>query len=143
MKHIRRAIIEDLQEKLKTLHGFTGIWNQRIPPSRNSFPCLTLFCESETAETVTIHHQPRPQERILTVNINVWVLGSPDDEKPERDMDLAAIWIESILTTPELATDILLVATDFNISEDEPEIHCLTLTYHVSYFSTEFSPIIQ
>ncbi len=139
--HIRRAITLELQEKLKNQPAFAGVWIQRIGPTRNSFPCITLYAEAETVTVVSIHNPPRLQERTLTIAVNAWLRGTPDDEKVEADMDALAVLIESVITCPTLASDCLLVATDFKVAEDEPEIHVITLTYHISYFTPEFNPV--
>jgi len=140
--HIRRALLQALQTQLKALTGFSGVWIQRIGPTRNAFPAITLYADQESVETLSIHAQPRPQERVLTVSVNAWIRGTSDDEKAESDMDAAAVSIEAVLTRPLLADDMVLVATDFSVSEEEPEIHVCTLTYHVIYSTTEFGPII-
>lgn len=140
--HKRRALLEAIQTKLKTLSGFAGVWIQRIGPTRNAFPCITLYADAESVETVTIHHQPRPQERVLTVSINAWIRGTVDDEKAEVDMDAAAVLIESVLLNDFNAEDVLLQSTDFKVSEDEPEIHVITLTYRFDYGTTEFTPTV-
>ena len=138
--HKRRAYLEDLRTKLKTLTGFGGVWIQRIGPSRTMFPSITLYADQETVETETIHAPNRPQDRVLTISINAWIRGTADDEKAESDMDDAAVSIEGIITKPTGTDDIILVSTDFNISEEEPEIHVITLTYKLQYQSTELSP---
>lgn len=138
--HKRRAILEAIQTRLKTLSGFSGVWIQRIGPSRLAFPCITIFADAESCETVTIHVQPRSQERVLTVVVNAWIRGTADNEKAESDMDAAALAIESVMSLPVKAADILLVGTDFKVAEEEPEIHVCTLTYHIIYFSVEYNP---
>lgn len=140
--HIRRSILEALRAQLQTLPGFAGVWIQRIGPIRNAYPCITLYAEAETVDYLTLQLSPRPQERTLTVAVNIWIRGAIDDEKPEIDMDAFALTVEGILTRPALATEMQLAATDFKVSEDEPEIHVVTLTYHLSYLSTEFSPTV-
>ncbi len=140
--HLRRLYLEAVATQLKTLPGFAGVWIQRIGPSRNSFPCITLYADSETVDNLTIHPLPRAQNRVVTLSIAAWIRGTADDEKAERDMDDAAAAIESIMTKHTTAQDLFLVATDFNIAEDEPEIHVVTLTYHLFYSSTEFSPVV-
>lgn len=138
--HKRHALLEALQTQLKTMGGFAGVWIQRIGPSRLAFPCVTLFVDAETVATLTIHPQPRPQDRVLTVSVSAWIRGTVDDEKAEQDMDDAAVLIESVMTKPAAADDIVLVATDFNVDEIDPEIHVITLTYTIFYTSTEHSP---
>lgn len=138
--HIRRAIIEALRTQLLTLTGFGGVWIQRIGPVRNVFPCITLHAEAESVTTESIHLQPRPQDRALTVAINVWVRGTQDDERAESDLDLHALEIEQKLSKPALADDIQLAATEFYVDEEEPEIHQLRLIYQISYSTREFTP---
>jgi hypothetical protein len=138
--HKRRILLEALQAQLKALSAFAGVWIQRIPPSRQSFPCVTLFADSETVDTLTIHPQPRPQERALTVTVNAWIRGTVAGEKAGVDMDEAAAQIEAVMLKPALASDILLIATDFIADETEPEIHAVTLTYRLFYTAIEFSP---
>lgn len=139
--HKRHALLEALQTQLKTLDGFAGVWIQRLGPSRLAFPCVTLFADAETVATLTIHPQPRPQDRVLTVSVSAWIRGTVDDEKAEQDMDDAAVLIESVMTKPAAADDIVLVATDFNVDEIDPEIHSITLTYYIFYTSIEHSPV--
>ena len=140
--HLRRALLEDCRAQLLLLPDFAGVWIQRIGPVRNAFPCITLYFDSETVDHLSFSAPPRLQERTLTLSVAVWVRGTSDDEKAESDMDAYALAVESLLTQPELATTCLLVATDFKVSEDEPEIHVVTLTYHLTYFSTEFNPTL-
>ena len=131
--HSRRVFLEALRTQLKTLPGFGGVWIQRIGPVRNMFPCLTLYSESETVETSGMSFNNREQERTLNISVSAWVRGTPDDEKAESDMDNAATAIESTLTRPTGTNDMTLVATDFKVSEDEPEIHVVTLTYQLKF----------
>lgn len=137
--HKRRAILEALKTKLQAVSGYSGVFIQRVPPAVQ-YPCITLASEAEAVDTLTIHAPARPQDRTLTVSVKAWILGTPDDEKPESDMDAAALDIEGAMTKPTGASDITLVSTDFQISEDEPEIHAVVLTFSVSYQTTEFSP---
>jgi hypothetical protein len=140
--HIRRYLLESIRSNLKIETPFTGVWIQRIGPTRNSFPCCTLYAESETVETLTVHSQPRPQDRHFLISVNAWVRGTADDEKAESDMDAMTVYIESSLINNIGADDIRLLATDFKVSEDEPELHVCTLTYQIDYNSNEFEPIV-
>ncbi|UOA08328.1 hypothetical protein [Methylobacter sp. S3L5C] len=139
--HIRRANLESLRTQLQALPDFAGVWIQRIGPVRNSYPCITLYSESETVEYLTFQRSPRPQERTQNVSVNIWVRGTTDDEKAEIDMDNFALAVEAILSQPDKSSAMQLVATDFKVAEDEPELHVVTLTYHLNYFSTEFNLI--
>jgi hypothetical protein len=140
MKHIRRAILEALRDQLLTLTGYGGVWIRRIGPPRNVFPCITLYAENENVTTESVHPQPRPQDRSVTVAVTVWVRGTIDDERAESDMDTHALEIEQKLSKPTHADDIQLIATEFYVDEEEPEIHQLKLIYKIDYSSNEFSP---
>lgn len=135
----RRAILENLQAQLKTIPGFSGVWIQRIGPIRNAFPAITLYADEESVETLLIHGSPRPQDRVITVSINAWVRGTVADERAEKDMDNAAELIENALRKPIIADDMTIVATDFTVSEDEPEVHVCSLSYHITYNQPEYS----
>lgn len=139
--HIRRAILKDLRDQLKAANFFTGVWIQRVAPIRISYPSITIHAESEEIDYFGIHPLPRKQDRKLQVAINAWVRGTADDEKAEKDLDAAALIIEETIKQPELANGCMLVAIDFQIAENDPEVHIVTLTYHITYFSTEFAPI--
>ena len=141
--HKRRHILKALQTQLKTLTGFAGVWIQRTGPARNAYPGITLHAEEETVTTQVpggYSSAPREQDRIVSVAINVWIRGTVDAEKTEDDMDAAAERIEPIITNDFDAADLILVATDFKVSEEEPEIHYMTLTYHITYYAVERSP---
>lgn len=138
--HVRRGIITDLKTKLLTI-GYGGVWNTRTGPTRNSYPCITFFSETEQNENETFQLPPRPQDRKLNVSIKVWVKGTVDVEKAETDMDAAAVAVEGVLTCPALATDIKLLDTLFEVAEEEPDIHSVTLNYQIDYITTEFSPV--
>lgn len=137
MIHIRRSFLENLRNQLKTLSGFGGVWIHRIGPSRNAYPCITVFSDSETIETEGLGAFAREQERLLTVSVSVWIRGTPDDEKAESDMDDAALAIENLLDAPPGVSEMKLVSTEFQVSEDEPEIHVVTLQYQISYCTHE------
>ena len=137
--HKRRHYLEDLQTQLKTLAGFGGVWIQRNAPSRNLWPAITVYCESETAERLSVHPTPIV-DRVANISIVVWVRGVQDDEQIESDFDSYAEAIESLLITPIGALDFYLVATSFQFSEDDPEINALTLIYALQYESVERSP---
>lgn len=139
--HARRAILDAIRAQLKTIPGFGGVWIQRIPPTRAAWPCITLAADSESIETLTIHSQPRPQDRTLTVSVSCWIRGTPDDEKVEQDMDAAAVLIETAMSADFGADNCQLITTDFIVDEDEPEIHRLVLTYQLSYTTTESNPV--
>jgi hypothetical protein len=140
--HIRRSILEALRSQLLTLPGYGGVWIQRIGPVRNVYPCVTLHAEIENIKTESIHPQPRPQDRSVNVAVNVWVRGTTDDERAESDMDACALEIEQKLSKPVQADDMQLIATEFYVDEEEPEIHQLKLIYQIDYSATELSPAV-
>jgi hypothetical protein len=139
--HVRRAILNDLQTKLKTLSDYAGVWNTRIGPKRNAYPCITFFVDNEQNEIETLQLPPRPQDRKLNLSIKVWVKGTTDLEKVEIDMDAAAVSVEGVLSCPALATDIKLIETMMEVDENEPEIHSITFLYQIDYLTTEFAPV--
>ena len=142
MTHIRRSILKEIREQIKASPVFAGVWIQRIPPVRIAFPSVTLYAETEVIDYLIINNIPRQQERKLTVAVAAWIKGTPDDEKAESDMDAAALIIEELVHRPELANECVLVGIDFQVAENDPEIHIVTLTYQVSYFCIEFEPRI-
>lgn len=140
--HHRRVILEDIRGQLQAVTGLAGAWIQRIPPARIAYPCVTLNAESESVDTVSIHNQPRPQDRTLLVAVQAWIRGTPDDEKAESDMEEAALLIETALRKPTNAQTIRLVSTDFEVSEEEPDLHVCRLSYEIKYITSEFTPQI-
>jgi len=139
--HIRRAILESIRTQLQTLPDFSGVWIQRVPPTRNAYPCITLYANNENSETMLIHPRPRLQDRVVSVSVNAWIRITVDAEKAESDMDNAALLIEQAMNSDFGADDVRLVATDFQVDEEEPELHAATLTYEIDYTSTESNPI--
>ena len=145
MTHIRRSYLDDLKTQIKPLvtsGKIGGVWIQRAKPSRTAYPLVTLYAENEPVETLVIHAGDRPQDRNLTISIDIWIRGSPDDEKAERDMDKACELVEPILNTPAGADDMQLINTEFQVNEEDPELHTVTLTYQIKYNTVERNPII-
>lgn len=141
--HQRQAILEAIKANLSTIKSFQRVRITRQATSAaigNVFPAITLFPASETTDTLTIHRQARPQERVLLVSVRGWVLGTVDVEKAESDMSIVSARIESAMTNQITGiNDVLLLATDFEVAEDEPQIHIVTLNYRVDYFINEMS----
>lgn len=135
--HKRREILEALRTQLLAVSELRGCYIQRIGPAKNEFPHATLFAESDRVETLTIHAPYRPLDRRLTVQVVGWVRGTVDNEKAEADLDATAELIEKNLTVPANVDDMRLLSTDFAVSEDEPEIHQVTLTYQIDYETNE------
>jgi hypothetical protein len=139
--HRRRQLLEALKTQLKTLPDFGGVWIQRVSPVRNAYPAITLFADAEVNEAQTIHNAPRQCVRVLTVPIVIWMRGAQDNEKPEKDLDAAALAVESALSAPDGVIDFRLIATDFQIHEDDQDVYAVTLTYEIEYTITEADPV--
>lgn len=137
--HKRRVILNDIRDQLDSLPYFGIARIQRIAPSRESFPSITLFAESESVDHIS-NAIPRSQLRVLTISVIAWLNNAQDDEKTELDMDQYALEIEGALTKPSHAEDIHLVSTDFLFAEDDTAINALTLTYKITYLTTELNP---
>lgn len=138
--HKRRQYLEALRTQLTDSTLFAGVWIQRTGPARAAYPSVTLYADQETVETIGVHAPARPQQRILTVSVMAWIRGTANDERPDQEMDSAAESIETTLTVPAGADDLMLIATDFAVDEEEPEIHAVTLTYQLSYCTDEYAP---
>ena len=135
--HRRREFLEAIRDQIKTISGRGGVYIQQVAPIRNTWPCFTIYPETESIETLTIHGRPRPQDRTFNVTITAWIRGTPDDEKVSADMDAIGNQIETAMNSNFGADDCTLILTEFIVSEDEPEIHRLVLTYTIRYFTTE------
>lgn len=135
--HRRREFLEAIRDQIKTISGRGGVYIQQVAPVRAAWPCFTIFPETESVETLTIHGRPRPQDRTFNVTITAWIRGTPDDEKVSADMDAIGNQIEAAMNSNFGADDCTLILTEFIVSEDEPEIHRLVLTYAIRYFTTE------
>lgn len=118
------------------------VQNTRVPLSLTAgtkFPGITFYADNETTETLTIHRQPRPQSRQMTLVVTAWVGGTRNIEDYETELDLQSARIEGVMTNTIAGVDDLrLTVTDFNITEDEPPVHSVTLTYQVDYSTNEF-----
>lgn len=143
MFHKRRALLNDLRNQVLGINRFAGCWIQRKSPSRNAWPSVTIYFESEQAEITTIHAAPRNQLRTLLVGISVWRLPSQDAEQVEIDLDADSLAIESALHSPSAADDCRLMSTDVLIAENDQgdiELYELKLTYQIIYRTNEFNP---
>lgn len=140
--HPRRAIIEAIKASLKSISQMHFVQNTRVPLSTTAgtkFPGITFYADNEPIETLTILLQPRPQLRHLTLVVTVWVGGTRNLEDFETELDLQSSRIEAVMSnTIDNVDDLRLIATDFSITEDEPYVHSVTLTYQVDYSTTEF-----
>jgi hypothetical protein len=137
--HHRRKLLEALQTQLKTITTVGKVRIQRIAPKPIAHRDIILFDDEEDVDTLTVHGQPRAQDRRVTITVTGYVLGQNDDEKVERDMDALALDIESKMTTPTNAEDIRLIGTDKTVAEDDPNVNVVTLTFQMEYNTTEFS----
>jgi len=139
--HRRRALIDDLKNQLLLAGHFgAGVWNTRLQPKTNSYPCVTLFAESETVTHTTMHPAPRGQLRTLNISVNAWYRGAVDIEKPETDMDAGALLIEQTLRKPVAAADLQLTGSEYREADDDPELFIVALSYQISYQATEYNP---
>lgn len=139
--HIRRKFLEQIREQLKQgMPKVGGVWIQRIPQQRAAYPSITLYAETDEATLESIHQSPRPQGRLVSLVVTGWVRGSPDDERAEREMDVLAEQIEAVVKAPAEANDLHLVTTEFQVDEEDVEIHTVNLSYLLSYCIDEFSP---
>ena len=136
--HLRRKIIEELQEQLKTLPSVGKVRNQRLAPKTVAHRDIILYDTEENTDALTVHSQPREQDRALTIIVTAYILGQLDDEKVERDMDEIALDIETVMDCPIDADDIRLLGTDKTVAEDDPSINMVTLTYRLEYNTVEF-----
>ena len=147
--HIRRALLESLRTQLKTLAGYGGVWIKRTEPTQNLAKTITLFDENEDVETLSIHSPARPQDRALLISIIAWIRGSIDNEKTEADLDAAALDIEMKLRAPttavsglQVCTDMHLVGSNKQVSENQADLSSITLTYRIDYQTMEFTPSV-
>lgn len=138
--HKRRQFLESIRTQLRNTSLFGGVWISRTGPARAVFPSVTIYADQETVETLTIHAPARPQDRVLIVAVTAWIRGTPNDERPDEEMDKSAELLESNVIKPTGADDMILIATDFEVDLEDPEIHAVTLTYQIRYTLTEFSP---
>jgi hypothetical protein len=137
--HKRRKFLESLRTQLQALSGYGGVWIQRASPNRNMYPAITIYTESESAQAQTIGDPPC-LARVANVNISVWIRGTQDDEKLERDFDNYAMDIEKNVILPVGADSFYLTQTDFQFAEDDPEVNVLTLQYRLEYSAWERQP---
>lgn len=142
MMHPRRAILEAIKKQLAAVPQFKSVRNTRAvswPAVGNDFPCVTFYADSEQTQTLTIHLQPRPQDRTLSVAVRVWFGGSVDIEQAEEQFDIQSARVEQAMTLNMAGVnDIILLSTDFESMEEEPLLDIVTLTYQVDYSTTEF-----
>ncbi len=138
--HIRRKLLDQIKAQLKAVTEFAGVWNQRSPPIRAAYPCITLYSVDEEIDQALIHVLPRCLDRNLDVSITVWIKGTPDDEKAEIDMDTMAELVEQVVKCPDLADRCTLKRTDFILDEEEADVHAISLNYQLVYETQENDP---
>lgn len=142
--HKRREIIAELRQRLTALPKFHWVRNQRVPldgQTGRKYPGITFFVENETTRTETIHVMPRPQDRVLTVTVQVWMqTDSADQEKIESDLDDYAQLVEtafSLALSLVDVTNVQLLSTEMIVGEDDPRLHVAALTYQIDYSTHE------
>lgn len=142
--HIRRQHLTDLKTQLKTIPEFSKrVFNQRQPP-KNGYPSVTVYSATENTDIGTIHPPPRPQERTLTVRVNIYIKTTQDDEKLEADIDNYTALIEAAVKAPIGVNDLQLIETTFPevFPDDEKlEVAEINMIYLLRYDTTEFSPV--
>jgi len=131
--HKRRQIIENIRTKLKTMPNIGGCWIQQVPPKRIAWPCLTLHADNETNNPLTIHEPD--DERFINLQVTAWIRGTPDDERIDAEMDKMGLAIEKLMNEDFGASSCRLIQTDFITDQEEPEIHQLTITYQIIYYT--------
>jgi len=139
--HQRRQIIKAIQANLVAVKYFSWVRNTRapiLPTVANAYPGVTLYIDNEPVITETIHLQPRPQSRTPLVVIRVWLKGTNDPEYVEEQMDIQSARVEEVMSNAIPGIDDLrLVSTDFEVVDEEPLLHVVTLSYQLDYFSYE------
>lgn len=139
--HDRQKILNELRTQLKNSTYFAGVWVQRVIPNKNVFPCVTLFADNETVDTLTIHNGNRPQDRFVNVSIVGWVKGARlSDEQIEIELSIMSAEIEKQISPPTGAIDIKLDSTDYLVDDAEPELHSIKLNYLLNYGTSERTP---
>lgn len=139
--HQRREIIKAIQANLIAVKAFSWVRNTRapiLPTVANAYPGITLYIDNEPVITETIHRQSRPQTRSPLVVIRVWIKGTNDPEYAEEQMDTQSARVENVMSNAISGIDDLrLISTDFEVVDDEPLLHAVTLTYQLDYCTTE------
>lgn len=141
--HKRREIIKAIHANLVAVKHFAWVRNTRaplLPTVANAYPGVTLYIDNEQVITETIHRQPRPQTRSPLVVIRIWIKGTNDQEYIEEQMDIQAARVERVMSN-EIAgiDDLRLIGTDFEVVDEEPLLHAVTLSYRLDYCIYEMS----
>jgi hypothetical protein len=139
----RRNIINAIGENLKACQHFNWVRNTRLiayPAIDNNLPGITYYTEHEAAESLTIHPQPRPQLRRLTLTVKCWVQNGGTGEQAEDQMDIQSERIEEVMVNDiNGITDLTLISTEYDVDEAEPNIHAIVLTYQLDYVASELA----
>lgn len=150
MSHARKTIRNAVATILKTSpSNWSSVAESRIQSTRQQWPYLMVFADSETSEAVTMT-LPMPYERDVTISI-VGLLrlpGTGDTYTIEDKMDAVAAEIETKLTTATLRAavskvqSVMLVASKMDVILEEDGIdHAeLNQTWQVSYSTLEGLP---
>ncbi|WP_427501375.1 hypothetical protein ACQE3E_06650 [Methylomonas sp. MED-D] len=139
---LRGVIVDCHKAQLKTLVPNGEVWRTRAEPPSNTRPCFTLYDDSETVQTLTVHPAPRPQQRELQLVVVGWCLYDVGDpELAEQRMDALALSIEQTIT-PRAGTDDLQLQGIEKLYDDvEPRSSSVTLRYLIKYRTTERNPV--
>lgn len=150
MSHARKTIRNAIATILKSSpSNWTSVSESRIQSTRQQWPYLLVFADSETSEPMTLT-LPMPYERDATISV-VGLLrlpGTGDTYTIEDKMDAVAAEIETKLTTTTLRAavsrvqSVMLVASKMDVIMEEDGIdHAeLNQTWRVSYSTLEGLP---
>ena len=145
--HARRTLLGQIKTALDANSAIKGCWLQRSPPTRNLWPCVTIYVESETVDTQGLM-QPRMQIRTMQVIVKGWVRPREDDEAMEADMDQLCVEIEETLKGSSLTSekDLTLESTSFQMTDIAPDagspVYLLSaeMGYRLTYATAEYAP---
>lgn len=150
MSHTRKIIRNAVATILKTSPTtWSSVSESRIQSTRQIWPYLMVFADSETSEAVTMT-LPMPYERTVIISV-VGLLrlpGTGDTYTIEDKMDAVAAEIETKLTTSTLRAivprvqSVMLTSSNMDVVIEEDGIdHAeLNQTWSISYSTMEGLP---
>jgi len=142
MSHVRAALLASVKSTLALNAALAKVYNQRVAPTRQIWPAVCVYAESETVENLGLSY-PRQQLRDLALAVKVYARPSQDEEANESSLDTLAVEIEDTLKATSLTgeKDLSLVATEWG-QEEVGDLLLLTvsLSYRLRYTVTEYLP---
>ena len=139
--HKRRGILNAIGEQLKSVGYFAVVRNQRFEPQKTAYPAVMFYASGEVVETLNLHYQPHPQDRVLTVSVVVLLRAGVDLEKIEHDIDLATYKVETAINDGIDGVDsVVLESVEFSPDDTDGEISRAVMAYAVGYQTTELDP---